>query len=127
MNAEFSIGALPSPRISRAPSKNVIFVGRCAWTREETISRNRKDTFSSRIDPPKRQSVVTAEKSNPCSSTYTLSMEKVKIERHSFMGIVWFGAWLFTIGFLRLTFWKGVLAIVLWLYYLGVMFSSTPR
>ena len=61
------------------------------------------------------------------SSTYTLSMEKVKIERHSFMGIVWFGAWLFTIGFLRLTFWKGVLAIVLWPYYLGLMFSSTPR
>jgi hypothetical protein len=54
-------------------------------------------------------------------------MEKVKIERHSFMGIVWFGAWLFTIGFLRLTFWKGVLAVVLWPYYLGLMFSSTPR
>jgi hypothetical protein len=61
------------------------------------------------------------------SSTYTLSMEKVKIERHSFMGIVWFGAWLFTIGFLRLTFWKGVLAVVLWPYYLGLMLSSTPR
>jgi uncharacterized membrane protein len=30
---------------------------------------------------------------------------------------------LFTIGFLHLTFWKGVLAIVLWPYYLGVHFS----
>jgi len=36
-------------------------------------------------------------------------MEKIKIEQHSFMGMVWFGAWLFTIG------------------YLGVMFSAIPR
>jgi len=41
--------------------------------------------------------------------------------------MVWFGAWLFTIGYLRLTFWKGVFAIVLWPYYLGVMFSAIPR
>jgi hypothetical protein len=43
------------------------------------------------------------------------------------MGTVWFGAWLFTIGYLHLTFWKGVLAIVLWPYYLGVMFGAAPR
>jgi len=47
-------------------------------------------------------------------------MEKIKIEQHSFMGMVWFAAWLFTIGYLRLTFWKGVFAIVLWPYYLGL-------
>ena len=41
-------------------------------------------------------------------------MEKIKIEQHSFMGMLWFGTWLFTIGFLQLTFWKGFLAIVLW-------------
>ena len=54
-------------------------------------------------------------------------MEKIKIEQHSFMGMVWFAAWLFTIGYLRLTFWKGVFAIVLWSYYLGVMCSTIPR
>ena len=54
-------------------------------------------------------------------------MEKIKIEQHSFMGMVWFAAWLFTIGYLRLRFWKGVFAIVLWPYYLGVMFSAIPR
>jgi len=54
-------------------------------------------------------------------------MEKIKIEQYSFMGMVWFGAWLFTIGYLRLRFWKGVFAIVLWPYYLGVMFSAIPR
>jgi len=37
---------------------------------------------------------------------------------------VWAGGWLFTIGLLHLTFWKGVLAIVLWPYYLGVALSS---
>jgi len=51
-------------------------------------------------------------------------MEKIKMEHHGLMGCLWFGAWLFTIGFLHLTFWKGVLAIVLWPYYLGVKLSS---
>ena len=50
-------------------------------------------------------------------------MEKIKIEQHSFVGGLWFAAWLFTIGFLHLTFWKGALAIVLWPYYLGAKFS----
>jgi hypothetical protein len=54
-------------------------------------------------------------------------MEKIRIEQHSFVGIVWFGAWLFTIGFLHLTFWKGVFAIVLWPYYLGLTLSSMLR
>lgn len=47
-------------------------------------------------------------------------MEKIKIEQHSFLGTLWFIGWLFTIGFLQLTFFKGVLALVLWPYYLGV-------
>lgn len=49
--------------------------------------------------------------------------QKIRIQQHTFMGTVWIGAWLFTIGFLQLTFWRGVLAIVLWPYYLGVHFS----
>jgi hypothetical protein len=51
------------------------------------------------------------------------NMERIKIEQHTFMGTVWVAAWLFTIGFLHLSFWKGILAIVLWPYYLGVHFS----
>ncbi len=46
-------------------------------------------------------------------------MDKVKIENHSFTGFSWFALWLFTIGFLNLTFGKGLLAIVLWPYYIG--------
>jgi hypothetical protein len=53
--------------------------------------------------------------------------QKTRIERHTFMGTVWFAAWLFTIGFLHLTFWKGVLATVLWPYYLGMHFSALGR
>jgi hypothetical protein len=54
-------------------------------------------------------------------------MEKIKIEQHSFAGTLWFMAWLFTIGFLGLSFGKGVLAILLWPYYLGVHFGSLPH
>ena len=52
---------------------------------------------------------------------------KIRIEQHTFMGTVWTAAWLFTIGFLRLGFWKGVLAILLWPYYLGLHFSLLAR
>jgi len=32
---------------------------------------------------------------------------------------VWAIGWLFTIGFAKLTFWKGLLALLIWPYYLG--------
>jgi len=35
------------------------------------------------------------------------------------VGPIWFIGWVFTIGFAKLTFVKGVWAIVLWPYYLG--------
>ena len=35
-------------------------------------------------------------------------------------GSIWGIGWLFTIGWLQLGFWKGVLAIVVWPYYIGV-------
>jgi hypothetical protein len=50
-------------------------------------------------------------------------MERIRVEQHSFMGSVWFAGCLFTVGFLHLTFWKGVLALVVWPYFLGLFFS----
>ncbi len=50
-------------------------------------------------------------------------MEKVKIENSGF-GIIWFIGWMFTIGFLKLAFWKAVLAIVIWPYYIGAALSG---
>ena len=52
------------------------------------------------------------------------AMEKIKIEQHSFTGSLWVAGWLFSIGFLHLAFWRGVLAIAVWPYYLGAMLNS---
>jgi hypothetical protein len=40
---------------------------------------------------------------------------------------VWFIGWLFTIGFVRLTFWKGLLALVIWPFYLGKWLYKPPQ
>lgn len=61
------------------------------------------------------------------ADTHGEKAQKIRIEQHTFMGSLWVIAWLFTIGFLHLAFWKGVLAIVLWPYYLGVHFSPLAR
>jgi hypothetical protein len=50
-------------------------------------------------------------------------MEKIKIEHHTLSGGMWIAAWLFTIGFLHLSFWQGVLALLIWPYYLGAHLS----
>lgn len=53
---------------------------------------------------------------------------KVVCKHHGGGGLapLWFIGWLFTIGFLKLTFWKGVLALIVWPYYLGVFFQPKP-
>ena len=51
--------------------------------------------------------------------------EKIKIENHTFSGGLWIIGWLFTIGFVGLSFWQGVLAIVVWPYFLGVTLSAS--
>jgi hypothetical protein len=37
----------------------------------------------------------------------------------SFAGAFWFAGWLFTIAFAQLAWWKIILGIVVWPYYLG--------
>lgn len=51
-------------------------------------------------------------------------MEKIKIENHTFSGGVWVVGWLFTIGYVGLSFWQGVLAVIIWPYYLGVAVAA---
>ena len=41
-------------------------------------------------------------------------------EAGSVAGGFWFAGWLFTIAFAKLLWWKAILAIVIWGYYLGV-------
>jgi hypothetical protein len=55
--------------------------------------------------------------------------EQIKVTCRSYdggslMGPLWFIGWLFTVGYLKLTFWKGVLALIVWPYYLGVFFHK---
>ena len=50
-------------------------------------------------------------------------MEKIRINNSGF-GIFWVIGWLFTLGFLKLTFWNGVLAILVWPYYIGSYLSG---
>ena len=47
----------------------------------------------------------------------------VRVDSSGAAVIVGIWAWLFTIGYLHLSFWQGVLAIVLWPVYLGWSFS----
>jgi hypothetical protein len=37
----------------------------------------------------------------------------------SLAGVIWFGGWLFTIGFAHLIWWKIILGIVVWPLYLA--------
>jgi hypothetical protein len=34
-------------------------------------------------------------------------------------GMIWFIGWLFTIGFVGLPFWRAVLGLIIWPYFLG--------
>jgi hypothetical protein len=54
----------------------------------------------------------------PLTVNYTY-MQKIKIEQHGFTAFSWFAGWLFTVGFLNLTLGKGILAIILWPYFIG--------
>jgi hypothetical protein len=53
--------------------------------------------------------------------------QKIKIEQQTFVGCLWFASWLFTIGYLHLHFWRGLLALVIWPYYIGAHVSTLIR
>ncbi|XKT74374.1 MAG: hypothetical protein ACJKTH_03395 [Patescibacteria group bacterium UBA2163] len=60
---------------------------------------------------------MTENKCTHCNKKHTC-------ERGGLMGGgAWLTGWLFTIGFLQLTVLKGLLALLLWPYYLGVHFG----
>lgn len=48
------------------------------------------------------------------------------IKVQSSLGIFWFAGWLFSLGYLQLGFWKGILAIIVWPYFLGAEWAMTP-
>jgi uncharacterized membrane protein len=40
-------------------------------------------------------------------------------DKASLVGPLWYIGWLFTVAFVKLAFWKAVLALVMWPWYLG--------
>lgn len=53
-------------------------------------------------------------------------MEKIYITQNM-CSVLWSIGWLFTIGYLRLSFWKGVLAFFVWPYFIGARFATKPE
>jgi len=51
-------------------------------------------------------------------------MNRIHITQHSSLGAFWFAGWLFTIDFLKLGFWQGILGLVVWPYFVGVYFAA---
>lgn len=48
-----------------------------------------------------------------------MGSKKSKVEVAGIMSTNWFIGWLFTIGFVKPSFWKGLLVLLLWSYYPG--------
>ncbi len=51
-------------------------------------------------------------------------MDKVKVVQTGGWGLAWCAGWLFTIGYLKLTFWAGALALIIWPYDIGVALAA---
>ena len=52
-----------------------------------------------------------------------VNVQKIRVKQHSIGGLIWFAGWLFTIGFLNLSFGKGALALLIWPAYVGYALS----
>ncbi len=48
---------------------------------------------------------------------------KINVTQHGGAGMIWFVGWLFTVGYLKLGFFNGLLGLVVWPYYLGTYFA----
>jgi hypothetical protein len=46
-------------------------------------------------------------------------VQKIRIEQHGSLCPIWAAGWLFSIGCLKLSFWQGVFALVIWPSYIG--------
>ena len=52
--------------------------------------------------------------------------KKMKNGSAGFAGAFWFAGWLFTLGFGNLVWWKAILGIVVWPFYLGDIVLALP-
>lgn len=53
--------------------------------------------------------------------------ERIQVNNTLSLGGLWFAGWLFTIGYLKLDFWLGLVGIIVWPYFMGSHFAApTP-
>jgi hypothetical protein len=48
----------------------------------------------------------------------------IRISQNLSLGGLWFAGWLFSIGYLKLDFWMGLIGILLWPYFMGSHFAA---
>lgn len=53
-------------------------------------------------------------------------MARIQITQHTSLGALWFAGSLFSIGYLRLDFWMGLLGLLAWPSFLGSHFAPAP-
>jgi hypothetical protein len=52
-------------------------------------------------------------------------MDKIRfVQNGTCGGMLWLGGWLFTVGYLKLGFWAGALALLIWPYDIGVAIAA---
>ncbi|MCB1517995.1 MAG: hypothetical protein KDJ19_10335 [Hyphomicrobiaceae bacterium] len=51
-------------------------------------------------------------------------MDRKVVVQNGSVGMLWFAGWLFSIGFLKLGFWQGLLGLIVWPYFLGSHFGG---
>ncbi len=58
------------------------------------------------------------------TTAFTMSDKNICSHNASCCAPIWFVGWLFTIGFIQASFWKAVLAFLVWPYFLGSAIAS---
>ena len=49
---------------------------------------------------------------------------RIQVTQHTSLGAAWFAGWLFSIGYLHLDFWMGLLGIFVWPFFIGSHFAA---
>lgn len=50
--------------------------------------------------------------------------ERIRISQSLSLGGLWFAGWLFSIGFLKLGFFQGLIGLLVWPYFIGAHFAG---
>jgi hypothetical protein len=53
-----------------------------------------------------------------------MAERNIRISQSLSLGGLWFAGWLFSIGYLKLDFWGGLLGLVVWPYFMGAHFAA---